>query len=219
MKCYMEGQCKKFKNGSCDFDRCGIQLLTASAYNHSNIPKRYRKDIPIAPETVDMGAAKQLVEFRDNIMEHVENGDGLYIYSSNCGNGKTTWSTKIARKYIVENAFKQKHENLVYFINVADYLEELRQSFNDKDVSTKDIDEKLKSCDLLILDDLGVEKASDWVIERLYSLINYRVDEEKSMIITSNLTVEEIKTRLNARIASRIYGSCEIVNLVGEDRR
>ena len=219
MKCYLKDQCKKFKDGVCNEDRCGIQLLTTSAYNGSNIPKRYRKNIPLIHGQEEADAVKTLVEFKNNVLEHVENGDGLFIYSKNCGNGKTSWATKIARQYIIENAFKQKHENLVYFVNVTDYLEMLRQSFNDKEANTKELEDILRTCDLLILDDLGAEKPSEWVTERLYSLINYRINEEKSIIVTSNLTITELEIQLSDRIASRLYGCCDIVTFTNEDRR
>ena len=103
-------------------------------------------------------------------------------------------------------------------MNVADYLESLKQCFNGNK-STEEVERPLKECKLLILDDIGVEKSSEWAIERLYAVINYRVNEEKSMIITSNLTLTELSQKLNDRIASRINGSCKVVQIIGKDRR
>lgn len=215
-KCYMQDQCKKYKNGQCTNEECGLGVLISSSYNQSNIPKRYRKNIPLLPKD-DKNAFLTLKDYQDNVLERVEQGEGLYIYSEECGNGKTTWATKIARQYIIENAFKQKHENLVYFTTVSDYLEELKQAFSTN--TTAEVEARLKRCDLLILDDIGVEKTSEWVIERLYALINYRINEEKSTIITSNLNLEELSLKLDKRIASRIKGTSIFVEFTEQDKR
>lgn len=218
MKCYAEDRCRKFKEGRCNKDLCGMCKLVNSAFNQSNIPKRYRKDIPLYPQDADKGAFQFLNNFKLNVSEQIEDGAGLYIFSKGCGNGKTTWSTKIAKEYILKSACKQEFMDLVYFVNVADYLESLKQCFNGNK-STEDVERPLKEAKLLILDDIGVEKTSEWAVERLYALINYRVNEEKAMIITSNLTLPELSQKLNDRIASRINGACDIVQIIGHDRR
>lgn len=218
MICFAEDRCKKFKEGNCNKELCGMCKLVNSAFKQSEIPKRYRKDTPLYPQDADKPAFTFLNNFKLNVMDFVENGEGLYIYSKGCGNGKTTWSTKIAKEYILKSACKQEFIDLVYFVNVADYLESLKQCFNGNK-STEEVERPLKECKLLILDDIGVEKSSEWVIERLYAVINYRVNEEKSMIITSNLTLTELSQKLNDRIASRINGSCKVVQIIGKDRR
>ena len=214
--CYMQSDCKKYATGSCNELECGIGLLITEAYRNTNIPKRYRKNIPLVPRE-DLQSFLTLKDYQDNVIERVTQGEGLYIYSSECGNGKTTWATKIARQYIVESAYLQKHVNLVYFTTVSDYLEELKQSFGTN--TTAEVESKLKKCDLLILDDIGVEKTSEWTIERLYSLINYRINEEKATIITSNLDLNELAEKLDKRIASRIKGVSTLVQFLEADKR
>lgn len=218
MKCYVENKCKKCKRGECVKELCGMRLLINSAYSSSNIPKRYLRDVVLEPEQVDLNAFTLLSKYITNVVKYVEEGKGIYIYSTNCGNGKTTWSTVIARTYIHKKAYEQEFKDLVYFVNVADYLESLKQCFNGNGV-TAEIEAPLKDCKLLILDDIGVEKSSEWAIERLYALLNYRCNEEKATIITSNLDLANLNLKLNSRISSRIKDMCVPIELKGSDRR
>lgn len=222
MDCYIKNKCKKMKNGDCPgFESCGLNLLINSSYTNSNIPLIYRKDLKFIYDSTDTKELNRIVfldDFRKNILNKIETGDGLYLFSKQCGTGKTSWACKLARELIIKKAYQKVDENVVKFINVSDYLEELKKHFNTPEGTTV-IEEHLRNCDLLILDDIGVEKSSDWAIERLYSLINYRINNQKSLIITSNLTISELANKLNDRIASRIVGTCKQINLVGVDNR
>ena len=72
---------------------------------------------------------------------------------------------------------------------------------------------------LLILDDLGVEKTTEWALQALYVVVNRRYLDGRQTIITSNLTLDEVREKLGDRIASRIVGMCHPVRLTGRDRR
>jgi len=73
--------------------------------------------------------------------------------------------------------------------------------------------------DLLVLDDIGVEKNSEWVQQTLTNIIDKRYSEMRCTVFTSNCELGEIETRLSTRIASRIAGMCVVVRLAGSDRR
>lgn len=79
--------------------------------------------------------------------------------------------------------------------------------------------EKFAACDLLIVDDLGTEMPGNFVTAALYSLVNDRLLSGKPMIVSTNLTVEEIAQRYNPQIASRFQGSFKRLTFVGEDIR
>ncbi len=104
-------------------------------------------------------------------------------------------------------------------ISVPELLLEIRDTFNGNEISEKAIIDKYSWIDVLILDDLGVEKTSDWVLQTLYTIIDRRYREELRTIITSNLGIEEIREKLDDRIASRIVGMCRVCILQGRDRR
>lgn len=77
--------------------------------------------------------------------------------------------------------------------------------------------------ELLALDDLGMERPTDWAMETLTGLIDARVAEGLPTVITSNFSLGELRDRWGgmqgARFASRITGACERVHLEGSDRR
>lgn len=79
--------------------------------------------------------------------------------------------------------------------------------------------ERILSCDLLILDDLGTEMTTSFVVSALYQIVNTRLLERRSTIISTNLTPDQIAGRYSPQIASRIEGEYEILPFFGEDIR
>ncbi len=73
--------------------------------------------------------------------------------------------------------------------------------------------------DLLILDDLGTERPTDWTAERLYALVNRRWAERRPIVATTNLRSPELRQALGERTYSRLVGGALVVRLSGEDRR
>ena len=77
--------------------------------------------------------------------------------------------------------------------------------------------------ELLVLDDLGVERSTDWAMETLTGLVDARVSAGLPTIFTSNYSLGDLRDRWGGmngmRLASRIAGSCERVELTGNDRR
>lgn len=72
---------------------------------------------------------------------------------------------------------------------------------------------------ILILDDVGAEKLTDWVAETFYLIVNKRYNEMLPTIFSSNLAVGELAEMLGDRTASRIVEMCDIIKIDGEDRR
>ena len=79
--------------------------------------------------------------------------------------------------------------------------------------------EKYTACDLLIIDDLGTEMPGQFVTAALYSLLNDRILENKPMVVSTNLNVDETARRYSPQIASRLHGSFQRLTFVGEDIR
>ena len=78
---------------------------------------------------------------------------------------------------------------------------------------------RVLGCDLLILDDLGTEMTTAFVQSALYQIINTRLIEKKSTIISTNLRVRELTQRYSPQIASRIEGEYQLLPFVGDDIR
>lgn len=73
--------------------------------------------------------------------------------------------------------------------------------------------------DVLVLDDLGSEKPTDWTAERLYRIVNRRWLEERPTIATANLTADELEAAVGSRMFSRLWHGALAVEVAGEDRR
>ncbi len=89
-------------------------------------------------------------------------------------------------------------------------------------VDKNDYIESICGYDLLILDDLGSERSSGFVVEYVFLVLDRRACSGKPMIITTNLTVKEMRETHNLdykRIYDRVLGSCQPICIKGESHR
>ena len=140
---------------------------------------------------------------------------GLYIHGS-VGTGKTHLIYAIAQM-VREKEIVGK----VRVYNSSDMLRQMRDAFNKSDpYDNADLfKELLEFRGLLIIDDIGAEKLSDWVLETFYLLVNKRYEEVMPTIFTSNLPLKDLAEKIGDRTVSRIVESCDIFEIKGEDKR
>jgi len=107
------------------------------------------------------------------------------------------------------------------FISCPQLLHDIRKTYSGPTKSTStDLVEYYQRIDLLVLDDIGVEKITDWVASTLYLILSHRFEYNKTTIITSNLNLLDLTNRLgDNRLTSRIFGWCRLVEMTGKDRR
>lgn len=128
------------------------------------------------------------------------------------GLGKTFLSAAIAREVSAEGWS-------VVYDTAAHIFERFEmQKFGREDGAESDV-ERILNCDLLILDDLGTEMTTAFVQSALYQIINTRLMEKKSTILSTNLMPGEIARRYSPQIASRIEGEYQLLPFFGEDIR
>lgn len=139
---------------------------------------------------------------------------GKYIFGAT-GVGKTRLMWTMAKELISIFSINTDFE----FISVPKLLHDIRQCYQASDNSEKRIVELYSFVNYLFLDDLGVEKTSEWTIQILYLIINERYEKELPIIISSNLSLAELSFHIGERITSRISEMCELVKLTGTDRR
>lgn len=144
--------------------------------------------------------------------EFVENDRGLYLWGLR-GRGKTHLA------YAAYKKINKKSESR--FINAAELLLEIRNTFNLHSEDTeKDIIDKYSEAEYLFIDDLGAEKITDYSLQTIYLILERREKFNKNKIfITSEISLKDIAVNLNDRIASRIAGMCERVEIQGIDWR
>ena len=69
--------------------------------------------------------------------------------------------------------------------------------------------DRLAAVDLLHVDDVGAEQTSAWVLEQLYAIVNARYEDERSVIITTNLERDELAEQIGERTVSRLEEMCD----------
>lgn len=217
MRCFAEAYCKKDRS-ACN-ELCGGYRVLRALYNLSRIPERYRYNIPLTPEQADVPAFEALNGYKESVVEKVEAGDGLYIWGKSTGSGKTSWACKIMSHYFRKIAFDTGLENEGLYIFLPTFLEDLRDYYDSKDPDFEQVLSMVKGCKLLIIDDIGAERVTEWVRERMVSILNTRVSNNLATIYTSNLSPEELRSELGDRISSRVLGSSQVVEIKGGDRR
>lgn len=149
---------------------------------------------------------------------------GSILFTGKTGCGKTHLAVAIIRE-LVKRAWIQD----IRFITTPELLLEIRATFRPSvrkyddsgrcEADTEqDVLDKYSKCDLLLLDDLGSEKVSDFTIQSLYLVIDRRNRDLRPTIVTTNLSLEEIETQIDARMASRL-ADMKIVKLTMPDYR
>jgi len=132
------------------------------------------------------------------------------------GLGKTFLSACIART-VSENGFSVVYDTAV---NIFSRFEDKKFSRDAEDTrEARDETRRYLSCDLLILDDLGSEMATPFVQSALYTLINSRLTADRRTVISSNLSMEDVRRRYAPQIASRLEGEYRVLPFFGEDIR
>jgi DNA replication protein DnaC len=178
----------------------------------SVIPRRYRGvSFDRAPVTeLSPNVVRPVRDFVRNIDERIERGPGLWIFGD-VGTGKTSLAMIASQE-----AIKRGYSVAIY--SVPKLLAEIRGTYDTGSYGR--LFEQLVTIDLLHLDDLGAEKQTEWVLEQLYSLVNERYEQERTMVVTSNVTeAGELEDQIGKRTISRLMEMTIQVPLFGEDLR
>ena len=178
------------------------------------IPRKYRGVSFDRPPVSDLPAPQVQVVRRyvRDIDGNLERGRGLWFYGT-VGTGKTTLAMLVSRA-----ALDAGHSVAIY--SLPRLLAEIRATFeDDSEGSYVDFLDRLAAVDLLHVDDVGAERTSDWVLEQLYAIVNARYEDERSVMITTNLERDDLVEQIRERTVSRLEEMCTLVPLYGEDAR
>lgn len=159
-------------------------------------------------------------EYVDNWQDNKDNGRGLYLEGT-CGTGKTHLAVAIALKLINQGV-------PVICKTSIDLLADIKQSYEyDSTVNEEEVLTAYKTADLLIIDDLGKERATEWSVPILYRIINDRYENMLPTIITTNYNTDSLIEKLTVSgdretaeaIISRFKGSASCVTMAWGDYR
>ncbi len=172
---------------------------------------------------------------RDYGLDNIESGRGLYLFGP-YGTGKTHLSVATVRELLETNTeqfgIREQEESKIYAINREEYrgltcsffsvvelLDYWRPGSDSKKKQGDWFFHRAKVDDLVILDDIGAEKASEWTEDRLYAVIDARYRMERATIFTTNCTEKQLLNNGYGRIVSRIYEMTDAVKVEGPDHR
>lgn len=217
-ECWYKSACKYYNSEECK-DTCLSFLKMHYLVNHSLLGKRYQHPIILFPDKCDIESFEYLVSIRKDIVNYVKCGRSLLLLSKDTGVGKTTWSSKLMLQYLSKIKDTSDFKPRALFINVPDLCNRLKLSISRPDETLDYILKYIKDVDLVVWDDIGSDSISSYEHGNIYSIINYRVDNNKSNIYTTNATEEKLKELFGVRLWSRIYNMSDIVEFYGTDKR
>jgi DNA replication protein DnaC len=185
----------------------------------SGIPKRFRRLLQEASfdrnpvRDLDPYVVQDTRLFIRRIEANVRAGHGRWFHGDT-GTGKTLLAMLISKAALDAGLS-------VAIYSVPHLLAEIQETYEDDSRrSYMDLFRRLTSVHLLHLDDLGTERRTDWVLEQLYSIVNERWQQERSIVVTTNLELERLREQVGERTVSRLFGICgEPRPVLGPDLR
>lgn len=176
-------------------------------------PKEEREKMQKCTFKNDDMANKRMTQamknYVDNFKMFREQGKGLLLYGV-CGTGKTYAACEVANALLDEGYS-------VIVTNFARILNNIQSTFEKQEYI-----DGLNEHSLLVVDDLGIERGTEYAKEQVYNIVDSRYRAGLPMIITTNLTMDEMKnpeTITDKRIYERILEKCHPIEVKGENRR
>lgn len=215
------------KNGKSIMCKCIIQKLMNEKYNDSNLKDQieetfsnfninyYSNEKNDSEKKSPRENIKDILNISKEFVEQFKKENSKYknlFFTGKTGLGKTFLSNAIAKELI--------NRGYTVFYQTAPIMfdELMLNKFKNTDEYYNMLD-NIRNADLLIIDDLGSETLSESKIKEMFSIINTRLINKKSTIISSNLDLKDLAAAYEDRIVSRIIGNYTIKKFYGKDIR
>jgi DNA replication protein DnaC len=192
-----------------------IALARTRSLSH-HIPRRF-VDVAFDRNPVremDPTIVRAVDRFCRTIEERLDCGDGLWFQGPR-GTGKTTLAMLVSK-----HASAVRRTVAIY--TVPRLLAEIRKTYDDDSRHDYlDLTRRLASVDLLHLEDMAVARTNEWVLEQLYTIINDRYQDRRSIVFTADVEhPEDLAEHVGERTYSRLIEMCgDPLPLRGEDHR
>lgn len=182
----------------------------------SGVPKRFLREASFDRNPVremDPLVLDDIRRFARDVADNVRAGRGRWFYGD-VGTGKTLLAMLISKAALEAGL-------TVAIYSVPRLLAEIKETYEESSTASyMDLFRRLCAVDLLHLDDLGAERRTEWVLEQLYSIVNERWQEERSIVVTTNLDLDELREQVGWRTVSRLMEICgDPMPIMGPDRR
>lgn len=216
--CFLREVC----NGKdCDKDFCLRKYKMDSLYSAALMTENQKKHITLRVDEdgTDLEQFKQLAAIEQDIINFISSGKNLYLHSANCGNGKSSWSLRLAEAYFNKIWARTEVKCRVLFISVPRFLLALKDAISNKSTYVDYIKDNVLEADLVIWDDIAAKMGSEFELTHLLNIIDNRLALGKSNIYTSNLNRQQLYNALGERLTSRIANMSIDIELFGADKR
>lgn len=198
---------------------CFNQAALALLYDQSNL-KDYIESSDFSKISDEYYTGQDLVHFKDsyqkslNFINTFKNDYQNLCFYGTVGTGKSFLSACIAKELMKDGY------SVIYFSapDLFDALSHRAVPGNNSNASN-DAYQDIFTCDLLIIDDLGTEYINDYSVSRLFTCLNERFLRRKSIIISTNFSLEELQSLYTDRIFSRISTNFVFCRMTGPDIR
>ena len=183
------------------------QIAEREGRRKTALPNEKYRIMTLEKSDISLPIAENYVE---NWERMLADNVGLYLWG-NTGSGKTYMAAAIANR-LVDQGVK------VYMDSVTQLTNMLGDVYGGR---RDEVLYRIRSCDLLVIDDFGVERSTEFTQQQSYDLLEYRVETNNPMIVTSNIPAEQLRAETDprkARMYSRLMG-LHPERIVGKDRR
>lgn len=211
-------KCHCFKQAVVDLLYTQSNIKTAiKKENFSTFSFEYYKKNHM-DETLGLSAYEnilQVVAECQNFIEQFDTSNQNLLFYGNAGVGKTFLSNCIAKE-LLDSA-----HTVIYLTSfeLFDILEKNKFSKLQENYEVEEQFDGILNCDLLIIDDLGTELSNSFTNSQLYLCVNERLLSQKSTIISTNLSLDDLSSQYSERFFSRIASQYTLLRIFGEDIR
>ena len=181
---------------------------------HDTIPERYR-DLAFerAPvNEMEPQRVRHIRRFCERIDANLDEGNGFFFFGEP-ESGKTTLAMLIA-----QHAIKARRSVAIY--TAPWLLARIASTYESQQETYMDLMDRLGAVDLLQIDDLAIKTEKEWSLQQLYTVINRRYEDNRSVVVTATIEKPDILAeRIGHQTASRVLEMCETIPMFGGKRK
>ena len=169
------------------YEMSNLERLSHLEFENFNASGNPKAEFVTPQEAASLQKAKDESEAFANILQ------GWLLLEGAYGCGKTHLAAAIANSSV--------HRGVpTLFITVPDLLDSLRFAYGNPETTFEARFEEIRNADLLVMDDFGTQNATGWAQEKLFQIVNYRYINKLPTVITTNLILDEIESRIRSRL-------------------